>query len=72
MRAHLPWLCLLVPGLGTHARVLARHMARRPVADAGRSPLGVESIAGERFEQVVSGPFGLSATVVARLRELLR
>ena len=41
-------------------------------ADAGRSKLDVDPIVGEQFEQVVNELFGLNATVVAKLRELLR
>ena len=41
-------------------------------ADAGRSKLDVDPIVDEQFEQVVNELFGLNATVVAKLRELLR
>ena len=42
------------------------------LADAGRSQLDVDPVVGEQFEQVVNELFGLSATVVTKLRELLR
>jgi tripartite-type tricarboxylate transporter receptor subunit TctC len=41
-------------------------------ADAGRSRLDVDPVVGERFEQAVNELFGLSATLVTKLRELLR
>jgi tripartite-type tricarboxylate transporter receptor subunit TctC len=42
------------------------------LADAGRSKLEVDPIASEQFEQLVSELYSLDATVIARLRELLR
>lgn len=68
----------LLPGIQAElARILrAAFLAtlRNPefLTDAGRSKLDVDPIAGEQFEQVVNELFGLNATVVAKLRELLR
>lgn len=42
------------------------------VADAGRSKLDVDPVVSERFEQAVNELFALDATVVAKLRGLLR
>ena len=79
MRAQLSWLCLLGPGLGALAPGTARgeyHAGKTMdpafAADAGRSRLDVDPVVGERFEQAVNELFGLNATVVTKLRELLR
>jgi len=70
--------CALPPGAPAgHARTLRAaylETLRDPEfpIDGGRSRLDVNPMAGEPFEQVVSALFSLNATVVARLRELLR
>ena len=58
-----------LPGLALVALCFAALAAG---AQAGRANLEVDPVSGEQLEQVVAELFGLDATVVSRLRELLR
>ena len=57
---------------GAASLIAANHGHRVAQCDGLTIVPEVDPIVGEQFEEVVNELFGLNATVVARLRELLR